>query len=152
MQLLKEFNSPIECECHVTLDKWTQNYRIRTIKVLVSIYVKQIFITTLLVAAVIWMTAIWPNKACPVLLHINTLFFYKQWKNTFLVVNLNFWTLVYILIHALYICWCGWECIYSYLHLSSMVSDDEPKEDDGRQADKTFQCQGIHGALQKHIT
>lgn len=33
-----------------------------------------------------------------------------------------------------------------------MVSDDKPKEDDGRQADKTFQCQGIHGALQKQIT
>lgn len=42
--------------------------------------------------------------------------------------------------------------MHSYLHLSSVVSDDEPKEDDGRQADKTFQCQGIHGALQKHIT
>lgn len=39
------------------------------------------------------------------------------------------------------------ESAYSYLHLPSMVSDDEPEEDDGRQADKTFQCQGIHGAL-----
>lgn len=96
MQLLKEYNSHVESECRITFDKWTQNYRIRTTKVLVSIYIQQMYDYIASCCSDMdnkW-TAIWPNKACPVLFHINTLFFYNQWKYPFLGVNFNSWTQV----------------------------------------------------------